>query len=578
MKQRTIFPLLAVTALMSLAACSSDDELAQEPQQGEAVANFTVEVPGDFANTRTGYTNSKLSGYKNSDNKATIYLAMYRTTTDADGNKTVVGSPLFKESKETTDGKASFTLKGVKGVPVKIVAFATVGDKKLDEASWNWDYTSIPIATSVRNSINKENEDCFFGSAEGKFGNTFSFPKSMELSRPSCKVRLVATDWPLASQLELTDVKFAIGEYGGGMNWTFAKSFNALAGSFENGSNRVQAQSYLSTPTLSYANEDETTEKTVYIQYFPASDEEEKVSLKFRAQWSYNGSSNSKSFTVKEVPLKRNRLVTLKGDIFTSTSDFTVTIEDGLDYPTTTPTADSEGNYTIGDEGSFAGLMNVLNDNATSGITTTIKLTDDLDLSKVSENFPDIQLKGASNITIDGQGHTVKGLKKALFARAYSNQTITVKNITFEDASLEGKRAGTEEDGLGIITRWTESNGGNIVYTFDQVTVKNSAFTGAMYPGTLLGYVNSATVNASNCTIEGCTGDVVGGLLGFFQGTKATFEGCSIVNNSSLSGLCVYRQNGGEVVVNSLTQSGNNTSKIVEYKEGGTLTVDGTVQ
>lgn len=576
MKQRTIFPLLAMAALVGLAACSSDDELAQEPQQGEAVANFTVEVPGDFANTRTGYTNSKLSGYKNSDNKATIYLAMYRTTTDADGNKTVVGSPLFKESKEATDGKAAFTLKGVKGVPVKIVAFATVGDKKLDEASWNWDYTSIPIATSVRNSINKENEDCFFGSAEGTFG-TWGMPESMELSRPSCKVRLIATDWPLASQLELTDVKFGIGSDGSGSSWTYAKSFNALAGSFEKGTARVQSRSYLSTPTLSYANEDETTAKTVYIQYFPASDEEEEVTLQFKAQWSYNGSSNSKSFTVKEVPLKRNRLVTLKGDIFTSTSDFTVSIEDGLDYPTTTPTADSEGNYTIGDEGSFSGLMDILNDDAASGVTTTIKLTDDLDLSKVSGSFPDIQLKGASDITIDGQGHTVKGLKKALFTRVYANQTITVKNITFEDASLEGKMAQTEEGSAGIIARWTESNGGNIVYTFDQVTVKNSSFTGAYWPGTLLGYVNTATVNASNCTIEGCTGDRLGGFLGYFEGAKATFEGCT-VNNSSLSGLCVYRQNGGEVVVNNLTQSGNNVSKIVGYKEGGTLTVDGTVQ
>lgn len=515
MKQRTIFPLLAVTALMSLAACSSDDELAQEPEGQPTTSTITVAVPGDFASTRLdgadGYTSSANSGYKNAG-KATIYLTMY----NKDATKV-----LYQESKEAssaTGNKATFTISGIKGQKVKFVAYATVGDRTLADG---YDMASIAVPD---NALNDESLDAFSKAEDAVFGEL----DGLTLTRTGCKVRLIATDWAEATEAEVNVTGIEVTATGDSklQPWSQYDATNATFGTGKT----VETLTATAIPTYSEEG-DESARKTMFTDYIPVNEGDEvNTPLTIKVSYSIDGTSYSREIKLSNVPVKRNRLITIAGKVFTTNSSFEVSFTDEFDKidtwdgTTVTPvTANADGVLEVSTAGELAWVARQVNSGNTFA-GKTLRLTSDINLNNQAwtpignvVSAPGQSFQG----TFDGNGKTISNLKA------------DDKLVDHASSGLFGGLA----DGAVV----------------KNLTVKNAAVTSTHYAGAIAGWCQNATIE--NCTVEDASvtstpeliastgkydnGDKVGGIAGYGSGT--TIKNCT-VSNTALKG---YRDMGG---------------------------------
>lgn len=551
MKSR-LFYLLACTALLGLSACSSDDELAQPAPAG--TTSVTVTVPSGFASTRADGTSSAQSGYKNSSSTGTVYLSIYKKD----------GTTRFWNGSQTlgSNGRAEFkNIPVAVGAPVRYVGYATVGSKTLEGG----DLQAIPLT----NVLNDEEQDCFAGYLDGTTGRDME----LTLTRPLCKVRLVATDWKDAQPWEVV-VKSVTIKTADDSGLLPATTLNAFSGEMTGAASTTQLASTEDEPYPNYDNESAETDKTLMADYIPVkADANTEVPTPVTIDVAYTtlggevqhkvinltGSGIEGTKTLDPLPLKRNRLITIKGKVFMANADFTVIIDDELDSyvapwdgtAKTTPTADAEGNYAISTPAQLAGLMDIL-DNATGNLTTTVTLANDIDMNgKDGLTAPYLNgYNGAKNITIDGGGHTIKGLVKPLIKKTWSNLTLTIKNLTIDASAIQGDDVddNTENEGVGAVIGNISANPS---ITLENVHVKNTSVTGGHWTGGIYGYAAGFSepnngpvfteITVTGCSIEGCTvtgKGSAGAAVGHATGdawTKVTFTGCTFTDNTATS-------------------------------------------
>lgn len=506
MKQRTIFPLLAVTALMSLAACSSDDELAQEPEGQPTTSTITVAVPGDFAATRAdGTTSSAASGYKNTG-KATIYLAMYNSA---------ASKVLWSGSKEISGDAtaATFSVSGIRGQKVQFVAYATVGDQNLGD---NWDLKNISLPA---NTLNNENLDAFSKAEEGVFGTT----EGITLTRTGCKVRLVATDWAAASEAGVTVNKVEVTATGDSKLQPWAQ-FNAFEAAF---STDNTLETLTATAIPAYTDEESGDNKTMFTDYIPVNDGAEvNTPLTVKVTYTVDGNEVTREINLTNIPVKRNRLVTIKGKVFTTSSDFNVSFTDDFgneskvdlwDGSVAENVTETAGVYEISTGAQLAWVAQQVNSKGNTFSGKTIKLMQDIDLG--NREWNPIGQTGGYNAggtvfygTFDGNGHTISNLKVTAWASDgvganYASGLFgfidtggaTIKDLTVDGATIDGRHW------CGTIVGYTSNNS-----HLQNCKVKNAAVTcsyanddaGGDKAGAIIGYTTS---EIKGCTAENCT-------------------------------------------------------------------------
>lgn len=511
MKQRTIFPLLAVTALMSLAACSSDDELAQEPEGQPTTSTITVAVPGDFAATRAdGTTSSAASGYKNTG-KATIYLAMYNSA---------ASKVLWSGSKEISGDAtaATFSVSGIRGQKVQFVAYATVGDQNLGD---NWDLKNISLPA---NTLNNENLDAFSKAEEGVFGTT----EGITLTRTGCKVRLVATDWAAASEAGVTVNKVEVTATGDSKLQPWSQ-FNAVEAAF---STDNTLETLTATAIPAYTDEESGDNKTMFTDYIPVNDGAEvNTPLTVKVTYTVDGNEVTREINLTNIPVKRNRLVTIKGKVFTTSSDFNVSFTDDFgneskvdlwDGSVAENVTETAGVYEISTGAQLAWVAQQVYSGTNTFNGKTIRLMADIDLGN-QEWTPIGRMVYAPGTCFQG---TFDGNDKAI-----SNLNAVDNTENYGAAGLFGAASGA---------------------TIKDLTVKNATVTSHHYAGTIVAYDNNGST-IENCTVEGATvksssekvngswdnGDKAGGVVGY--GVKTTIKDCT-VSSTSITG---YRDLGG---------------------------------
>lgn len=245
---------------------------------------------------------------------------------------------------------------------------------------------------------------------------------------------------------------------------------------------------------------------------------------------------------------------------------------------------------------------------------STIYITADIDMTNSSWTPIKIDgYNGADIVTVEGNGHTIKGLTAGLFAGGFAGGSgIVIKNLTIEDSQI----AANNDLGYGAFVGCADS--------MDEITLinchlKNSSIItpnngadesriGGLI-GWTAGYNNQndgpvdSYIKVQGCSVTGCTlkgAGSIGGIVGHAGANAATFttiENCTVSDNTFTStdtgswrvGVVVGTANNGQCVINNITSSNNvleQTDKTAPTGQSnlygrfvpagtGTLTIDG---
>lgn len=528
-----------MAALLGFTACSSDDNFA-EPQDNETATTITVSLPDGFSTrAATGGSDSKLSGYQNTGGKATIYLAMYRA------NATDGAAPVWHESKTAESGKATFSISYVAGANVKFVGYATVGDK------------TVPFSTgdelrtlTVENSLNDEELDAFSGTATGAFGEV----TGLTLHRPSCKVRLISTDWPTAASagVEVTNVEVVSRSEDGAQTYLLPYSqFNAMSAEYS-GSAATTTLSATSVPA--YSAETDETEKTMFVDYIPVNDGAVvNTPLAVRVTYTVDGNERTREIDLPNVPVKRNRLITIKGSVFVQTSVFTVIIDDELTEPwdgtTQEEPAQEDGTYQVGTAQELAWVLTQSN----WGTASKVSIAKDIDLAGKTIVTKGLDVK---DMEIDGNGHTITGLTCPLIPYTWAGaKTLVIKNLTIDASAIQSDIDDAKEDvGVGAFVGWPQAFG---KVTLENCHLTNSSVKGGHWAGGLIGIAAGYSgndgpvfeqVEINNCSVENCTIESKGSVG-------------AVIGHGTSSAWTSVKVNGGSFTGNTLISTGSATDK-----------------
>lgn len=145
-----------------------------------------------------------------------------------------------------------------------------------------------------------------------------------------------------------------------------------------------------------------------------------------------------------------------------------------------------------------------------------------------------------TNLTIDGNGHTISGLTSALIEKVSANCTLTIKNLTVKGASISNSSY-TNGMGNGIIVGYAEN--GNV--TLDNCHVVDSSLTESdVAAAALIGYISgNNTIKIIDCSVKNTeiNGDSAAAFIGYVQQANVTISG-SKVSGGSFTGASANKQ------------------------------------
>ena len=123
-------------------------------------------------------------------------------------------------------------------------------------------------------------------------------------------------------------------------------------------------------------------------------------------------------------------------------------------------------------------------------------------------------IKPVGSTTVNGNGHTIKGINKPLFA-GYGGSKFTVNDLTIADSSIG---VATVENGLGTgaFLAYLDYDGEVV---FDNCHLLRSSVTGNERAAALVGYNEGDKVTITNCSVVECDIIAVGGAGGFMAYT-----------------------------------------------------------
>ena len=257
------------------------------------------------------------------------------------------------------------------------------------------------------------------------------------------------------------------------------------------------------------------------------------------------GNDASYPLELETLPVQRNFRTNIVGRLITKAVDFKLVIDASFDgeyvyygdeinwNKQVTEPAYSNGTYTINDPAELAWFQ----DNAPAE-GSTIKLMASFNMNE----FPlKPMLCGARNITIDGDGNTIRGIKinaagsAALFGNA---EGLTVKNLTIENAAVTATPDG---QGNAVAAALVATASGTL--TIENVTVNYPVIKGTCMVGGMVGQVAAGAnivANGSkvaNAIIENTDAasrqGLAGGMVGYIASgatAEQVFTSCEVYN------------------------------------------------
>lgn len=317
MKKLLLLSTLAFGLIFT--SCQSEEPKPGQPGSNEEVA-FTISLPdviGTRATDHTSWTNSALGGATNNVGKyVTFTLALYLDDFQVYGEQQTV----------TCTGNytsVTFSPKMVIGEEYHFVAYAEF-DSDVNPTAMD--------AIEFKQALNDEAVDEYFVAKD-----VVAAPQlSAELKRPYGKLRLLANDWAEAerqfnSHIESVKVEYDFGRptlfdattgYFSMPDDNFCKVMEASRVNYTEGEFTAEGSSVVEKENVDY--------KTIFVDYIPAHPVDDTMMPFMLTVTFENGKVYQRSF-IQEIPIRRNWLTTLKGDLFTIGSEITLIIEETFD-------------------------------------------------------------------------------------------------------------------------------------------------------------------------------------------------------------------------------------------------------
>ena len=513
------FALLAV--VLAVVSCQKDvDNL--DVNMGGDVATISVALPADaITRAAADKTDSAWSGLQNEDGeKMTVTLYIF----DENGIPSV--EP-YTQTLEENDLVANFEVRLVPDRNYRFVAWAgQVGAE--DNFTINTpNYKDWNIALNDWAAMN-ESRDAFTGYLEvEKFNSAKTIP-TLELTRPFAKLRVITTDmeWITNNNVNPTyaEVSYEV---------ALPSSINAYSQTIND--NEPFAKKLHNTFAIKDYTEDADGEMTLFTDYIlaPMDGSVVKFILKVYEDDSKNRKLiTSTSFTT-DIPVKRNNLTTIKGDILTDGNNINVEVkpefgDEGYEWP-------SESAEKLAAAAMFGGVVT---------LTENVVLNQPLDVkSNMTINLGVNELKGVINV-IEGAKLTVNN--GTIVNEDKSKSGITSNgDLTLNDVTIESARHAVRIESGNVVINGGEYKVNPIskstlhaLNVGDDNTVANVTIKG----GTFIGPKNTmadsggavAVRSGSTVTIEG--GDFSGGknkTLSANQGATLTVKGGTFDQNPS---------------------------------------------
>ena len=408
--------------MLGLASCQTDVvDGVKVDANGEAPVTLQVGLPQDAA-TRANSAVGAIDNGVNLDSEYDIryILGVY----DEKGNlaKKMVQS-------EDTSYQTTFNLRLVPGRHYRFVVWADfVASDTLSDLHYNTaEFPIVSLKDGEPQNLNDESRDAYTGVFNTKTdgnGKVFSSTSSVNitLKRPFAKLRVIATDMnQLYSDLKSVKVDYTSNTY---------TSFDALSSEVVENS-----KSDLSPKTVTYPEK-----YNGYVYGAPANGE-----MTLFADYIFGGEDDRVMFTLDvtdatnlpipqvvfntNIPVQRNYLTTIKGNVLTDANNITVTIEDNFD-----------GEYTNGSNVDTTESFSEALKAAEESVEATIDLTGDVVWSTGAGHGSTPWIpEGAKTqkLTVNANGHKITATGSGVGAiRMANGGTLIINNAVIEDKSV----------------------------------------------------------------------------------------------------------------------------------------------
>ena len=567
---------LAIAALvLGLASCQNDFE--GERVNGSGEVDFQLSVGAEELATRAGTDgNDALNGWNSAygaidylkaeadahrfdwtDVDLRYSLEVYDVTEDADGNKVVTNLvPVKDRQVKIVDNYSPvvFDLRLVPGREYRFVVFAdfveqgaTANPTVADQANIGLRHdigATLQEITVKENSVanerlNDEIADAYFATKDITITN--SAAQDMVLRRPYGKLRVIATDLAeLNLNVEPNKVK---------VTYTAANpnKFNAVTGEIEVDNTPVEyvinydgkagktsladytyTEDYDAKTVKNANNETRHSHITLFTDYILADTEQNPINFNMEV-FDRNGDIIKETTFNTAIPVQRNYLTTVIGNVLTTASEIEVRIDDNfagenvenmvfvntikefqealdnyVNGQTIILEADIKGNVTVdqvegkdyvidGNGNNYDGTIYIDGNSRNDGTeTVTIRnfnfATDSSDINFIEQNSADGAVRYAHNVTIENCSFRATGVN-VVAVKIRQGYNITIKNCV-ADGVTRANDSGMHSLGqfygcTGITIDGVNFNnageGGVSFGTSTNVVVKNSTFVTGYY-------------------------------------------------------------------------------------------------
>ncbi len=534
---KKIFLMLAAMGLI-MSSCQKDENLGGST--GETLVTVTASVP-QAVGVRAAGVGSDKGGVANvlAQHDLRYILWVY------EGDAT---EPVKKLDPWTAKDQTSATMRLIPGHTYTFVAWADFSENGTATADWHYNTSAFPEITEIDHAINDETRDAYFVAKTVKVGENDNI--TLTLKRPFGKVRMITTDWneSAVQTLNPTDVKITYNE-------DLYKGINIKSGEL------LAAKSTAATYEAkigTYAEAAEN-EKTLFVDYLfglPVADATATAETVEQYPITFDIETvGVRTYEVKTaVPVTRNWLTTVKGNILTTNTNININVDPNFDNEHTTTSRQA------------------LELAAINGGDVT--LTEDVVLDET------LEIK--ANMTIDLNGKTITGAVNPNDNTKHIYPINNYGNLTIKGGTIEGR---------GIY------NQAGATLTIDNATINALDWNGG---ACIWGYGADSKVYLNNATLTGNTGvvssegyvEINGGTYTCYSGitddgTQKTsptyniraYNGLKITDGTFTSRHGVISAGGGETVIEggsyTIQFNAATTSNVVYVYGNADMTING---
>lgn len=575
-----------------LAGCQAE-ELFEDGSvaPGDGNVTFTVSAPEAMPESRAVLgenSNSALGGVTNVNTEEydlRYQLAVYRVE---NGDYVEAVSPQMKIVDKYEP--VTYSLRLTPNRNYQVVVWADfVREGETEDLHYNTsDFRNIHVPELPDKYIlNDESKDAYFTTVPVSVEED-AVTEDLVLKRPFAKVRVITTDWGYEN-LEMPD-NFKVTYYG---CKRFVNLDPVLGVSLYDKLGDAGLSGFTATidkAEKDYAQGYDASEgnRTVIVDYL-MTDLEEQTPIHMTIE-ALDGETLIASHDLStDIPIQRNWLTTIIGNVLTTDAEFNITIDEGFENEWTVgelwwkssgvtpkePAYDAATKtYKVYTKEEFMWLPDHIDEMRTNaGGNFTLSIENDIDMSGVNWK-PIYPEASAREYTVDGNGHTLRNftidgefgaiyeysalgglikLKYNAYTGIWGKFDGLMKDITFENISINGlanDEVHTDVDGNLIdhskeyayfagVVGYTGGNQWSMSSKFENVHVKHmhiQSSASSQNLGGLVGWVGSGgggvgnrSVSFKNCTATDIhlRGYQAGGLVGQILGDRgASFDDC----------------------------------------------------